>query len=52
MPGWAAHGSQSHELPCDYVAVAEAVVAGNRVEPQLLELADGPLAGWLEGRLD
>ncbi|MEA2269354.1 MAG: hypothetical protein QOC64_1964 [Solirubrobacteraceae bacterium] len=49
----AALGSQHHELPGrDYVATAELLAAaGNAVEPRLLEVADGPLADWLEERL-
>jgi ankyrin repeat protein len=43
-------GSQHHELPDrDYVAVAELLVAaGNEIEPRFLDVADGPLAAWLE----
>ena len=50
---WAAHGSQYWELPGrDYVAVAELLAAaGAPVEPRYLEHAEGPLYGWLEGRL-
>lgn len=50
---WAALGSQHHELPGrDYVAVAEALLAeGSALEPRLLDVADGPLAEWLESRL-
>jgi len=50
---WAAHGSQHHGLPGrDYAAVAELLVgAGNRLEPSLLDDADGALAEWLEERL-
>ncbi len=50
---WAALGSQHHELPGrDHVAVAEALTdAGGRVEPRFLEVADGPLADWLERHL-
>jgi ankyrin repeat protein len=42
---WAAHGSHHHGLKVrDYVAVAEILAAaGNAVEPEMLELADGPL---------
>jgi ankyrin repeat protein len=49
----AALGSQHHGLPGrDYVATAELLVAaGNTVEPRLLDVADGPLAEWLEERL-
>jgi ankyrin repeat protein len=50
---WAAHGSQAHHLPDrDYVAVAELLAsAGNQVEAQYLDAADGPLYEWLESRL-
>jgi ankyrin repeat protein len=49
----AALGSQYHELPGrDYVATAELLAAaGNPVERRLLDVADGPLAEWLEERL-
>jgi len=51
--GWAAHGSHNWEVGGrDYVAVAELLVdAGNRIEPGLLEEADGPLYEWLTERL-
>jgi ankyrin repeat protein len=51
--GWAALGSRYHELPGrDYVAVAEALVdAGNTIEPRFLDVADGPLYDWLDGRV-
>jgi ankyrin repeat protein len=47
---WAAHGSQYWELPGrDYAGVAELLVAGGApVEPRHLEVAEGPLYGWLE----
>ena len=47
---WAAHGSQYHELPGrDFVAVAELLTgAGAEIEPRFLDVADGPLADWLE----
>jgi Ankyrin repeats (3 copies)/Ankyrin repeat len=50
---WTAHGSQYHELPGrDYVAVAELLTDADAVvEPRFLDLADGPLADWLEERL-
>jgi ankyrin repeat protein len=50
---WAAHGSQYYRLPGrDYVAVAELLAdAGNAVEPQLRDDADGPLYDWFEERL-
>jgi hypothetical protein len=51
--GWAAHGSRNHTVQGrDYVAVAELLVAaGARVEPGLLDDAEGPLYAWLEERL-
>ena len=47
---WAGHASQYHDLPNrDFVGVAERLVAaGAEVEPRLLEIADGPLAEWLQ----
>jgi ankyrin repeat protein len=52
--GWAAHGSRNHTAPGrDYVAVAELVLAaGARIDPGLLDHAEGPLYGWFEARLD
>jgi ankyrin repeat protein len=49
----AALGSQWHALAGrDYVAVAELLLAaGGELEPRMLDVADGPLAGWLEARL-
>ena len=49
---WAAHGSQYHAMPGrDYVAVAELLAAaGNIVDAAFLDVADGPLAAWLEER--
>lgn len=49
---WAAHGSRDYDGPDgDHVGVAERLVAaGAEIEPQLLELADGPLAEWLQSR--
>jgi ankyrin repeat protein len=49
---WAALASRYHELPGrDYVTVAELLAAaGNPVEPRFLDVADGPLAAWLEQR--
>jgi ankyrin repeat protein len=49
---WAAHGSHNWEIGGrDYIAVAEQLVgAGNRIEPGLLEEADGPLYEWLAAR--
>ncbi len=46
-------GSQWHELPGrDYVAVAQRLhAAGGELEPRMLDVADGPLAAWLEARL-
>jgi hypothetical protein len=50
--GWAAHGSRNHGAPGDYVAVADLLVAaGARLEPGLLDEAEGPLYAWLEERL-
>jgi len=48
--GWAAHGSRNHTVQGrDYAAVAELLVAaGARVEPGLLDDAEGPLYKWLE----
>jgi hypothetical protein len=50
---WAAHGSQYHALAGrDYAGVAARLVeAGEVIEPRHLELADGPLAEWLQARL-
>jgi hypothetical protein len=47
---WAALGYQNHALPGrDYVAVAELLLAaGARLEPRFTEVAEGPLAGWLQ----
>jgi ankyrin repeat protein len=47
---WAALASAYHELPGrDYVAVAEALLAnGAEIEPRFLDVAAGPLLGWLE----
>ncbi len=48
---WAALGSQEgHALPGrDYVAVVDQLVAaGAELEESLLEVAEGPLADWLE----
>jgi Ankyrin repeat len=49
---WAAHGSRDSDSPDgDHVGVAERLVAaGTEVEPRFLELADGPLAEWLQSR--
>jgi hypothetical protein len=49
---WAAHGSSNYDDPDgDHVGVAERLVAaGAEIEPPLLELADGPLAEWLQSR--
>jgi hypothetical protein len=46
-------GSQWHALPGrDYVAVGERLLAaGGELEPRMLDVADGPLAAWLEARL-
>jgi ankyrin repeat protein len=50
---WAALGSQYHRMAGrDYVAVAEQLVAaGAELEPRFVEVAEGPLADWLEERL-
>jgi ankyrin repeat protein len=50
---WAALGSRWHRAPGrDYVAVVELLVAaGAEVEPRFVEVAQGPLAGWLQDRL-
>jgi ankyrin repeat protein len=50
---WAALGSQAWEAPGrDYVGVAEALLAkGAELEPRFLEVAHGPLEGWLEERI-
>ena len=49
---WAAHGSRDYDDPDgDHVGVAERLVAaGAEIEPRFLELADGPLAEWLQSR--
>lgn len=49
---WAALGSQHHGLPGrEYVAVFELLLAaGARLEPRFTEVAEGPLAGWLQER--
>ena len=49
---WAAHGSRDYDDPDgDHVGVAERLVAaGAQIEPRFLELADGPLAEWLQSR--
>jgi ankyrin repeat protein len=51
---WAAHGSQFWELPDrDFVGVAELLTAaGTPVEPRFVEVAEGPLYGWLERRVE
>jgi ankyrin repeat protein len=50
--GWAALSSRDGARGADHVAVAELLVAaGAEVEPALLEVADGPLAAWLEDRV-
>ena len=47
---WAAHGSRDYDgADSDHVGVAERLVAaGAKIEPRFLELADGPLAEWLQ----
>jgi ankyrin repeat protein len=49
---WAALGSQDHALPGrDYVAVVELLLdAGAELEERFAEVAEGPLAEWLESR--
>jgi len=49
---WAVLASEHHEIPGrDYVAVADLLVAaGNPIEPRFSDVADGPLAEWLEER--
>jgi ankyrin repeat protein len=51
---WTVLGSQYHRLPGrDYVGVAEQLVAaGAIVEPRFIEYAHGPLADWLEDRIE
>jgi len=47
--GWAVHGSRNGNPEGDHVAVAELLVAaGDRIDPNYVEQADGPLAEWLE----
>jgi ankyrin repeat protein len=50
---WAALGSQYHATAGkDYVAVvARLLAAGAQLEPRFLDVAEGPLAGWLEERV-
>jgi ankyrin repeat protein len=50
---WAFLGSQAwREQGRDYVGVSEALLAaGAELEPRFEEVAEGPLAEWLEGRL-
>ncbi|MBA3475980.1 MAG: ankyrin repeat domain-containing protein [Actinobacteria bacterium] len=47
---WAALGSQHHELPNrDFIGVAERLTAaGAELELRFLDVADGPLAEWLQ----
>jgi ankyrin repeat protein len=49
---WAVLGSQHHAIPGrDHVAVVEQLVAaGGALEARFVEVAEGPLADWLEGR--
>jgi hypothetical protein len=48
---WAAHGSRDYGPDGDHVGVAERLVAADAaIEPRFLELADGPLAEWLQSR--
>jgi ankyrin repeat protein len=50
---WAVLGSQYHALPGrDYAGVAERLLAaGAELEPRFADVAEGPLAEWLEDRL-
>jgi len=50
---WAVLGSQYHDMPGrDYVAVADRLLAaGAEVEPRFAEVAQGPLADWVEDRV-
>jgi hypothetical protein len=50
---WAVLGSQGHGVPGrDYVAVVQRLLdAGARLEPRYAEVAEGPLADWLDERL-
>ena len=50
---WAALGSQYHASPGrDYVAVVQRLVdAGAQLEARYAEVAEGPLAGWLDARV-
>jgi ankyrin repeat protein len=50
---WAALGSHAHRVEGrDYVAAIEALVsAGAELEPHFLDVAEGPLADWLESRI-
>jgi ankyrin repeat protein len=50
---WAALGSQAWRAPArDYVAVAELLVAaGAELETRFVDVAEGPLAEWLEARI-
>ena len=49
---WAAHGSRGCDDPDgDHVGVAERLVAaGAEIEPRFIEIADGPLAAWLQSK--
>jgi ankyrin repeat protein len=51
---WTVLGSQYHRFPGrDYVTVAvELVAAGATLEPRFVEFAHGPLADWLEERIE
>jgi ankyrin repeat protein len=50
---WTALASQYHALPNrDFVGVAELLLAaGAELEPRMAEVAQGPLADWLEERM-
>jgi ankyrin repeat protein len=50
---WTVLGSEGYRAPGrDYVAVVEQLIAaGAGLEPRFLDVAHGPLAGWLENRI-
>jgi ankyrin repeat protein len=51
---WAALGSDAHwAAGRDYVAVVELLLAaGGKLEPRFIDVAQGPLADWLEERVE
>jgi hypothetical protein len=51
---WTVLGSEYHSIPGpDYVAVAERLVAaGAALEARFVEFAHGPLADWLDERIE